>query len=90
MKIVFRFVAFCVNIPPPSLSLSKVIRIRAMSRQEIVALKLQMGISPSLRIDPGVLLAMWQQLNRECNGKQRKGHPVNKSPRRMTSTPLDV
>jgi len=44
-----------------------------MSRQEIVALKLQMGINPSLRIEPGVLLAMWQQLNRECNRKRREG-----------------
>lgn len=61
-----------------------------MSRQEIVALKLQMGISPTARIDPGVLLAMWRQLNRECKGQQRDGSVSNSMPRRMTVTPFDV
>jgi hypothetical protein len=42
-----------------------------MRQQEIVALKLQMGISPSAKIEPGVLLAMWQQLKLECNRKSR-------------------
>jgi len=36
-----------------------------MNRQEIVALKLQMGIDPSAKILPNVLLAMWQQLKIE-------------------------
>jgi len=61
-----------------------------MSRQEIVALKLQMGISPTARIDPGVLLAMWRQLNRECNGKRRNPSTPDSNPRRMTGTPFDV
>ena len=46
-----------------------------MSRQEIVALKLQMGINPSANIPPNVLLAMWQQLKLECNGKLRNQVP---------------
>jgi len=50
-----------------------------MRHQEIVALKLQMGISPSAKIEPNVLLAMWQQLKFECNGKpsnQSRAIPV--------------
>ena len=90
MRIVFRFVALSVNIQPLSLSLKQVIRIRAMSRQEIVALKLQMGISPTARIDPGVLLAMWRQLNRERDDQQRNRSASNPMPRRMTGTPFDV
>jgi len=61
-----------------------------MSRQEIVALKLQMGISPKARIDPDVLLAMWQQLNRECKGRLRDRSAPISTPRRMTFTPFDV
>lgn len=61
-----------------------------MSRQEIVALKLQMGISPTTRIDPGILLAMWRQLNRECSGQQRNTPASNPKTRWMTSTPFDV
>jgi hypothetical protein len=90
MRIVFRFVALSVNIQRLSLSLEQVIRIRAMSRQEIVALKLQMGISPTARIDPGVLLAMWRQLNRERDDQQRNRSASNPMPRWMTGTPFDV
>lgn len=36
-----------------------------MSHREMIALKLQMGISPSTPIAPGMLLAMWQQLKLE-------------------------
>jgi len=61
-----------------------------MSRQEIVALKLQMGISPTARIDPGVLLAMWRQLSRECNRKQRNSTTPDSNPRWMTGTPFDI
>lgn len=61
-----------------------------MGRQEIVALKLQMGISPTARIDPGILLAMWQQLYHECSGKKRNRSASNPGPRRMTGTPFDV
>lgn len=36
-----------------------------MRRHDIMTLKLRMGISPSARIDPNMLLAMWQQLQLE-------------------------
>ena len=36
-----------------------------MGQQEMVTLKLQMGIDPSVQIAPEVLLAMWQQLQFE-------------------------
>ena len=36
-----------------------------MSQQEMITLKLQMGIDPSVQIAPEVLLAMWQQLKLE-------------------------
>jgi len=90
MNIVFRFIASSINIPALSLSLGQVIRIRVMSRQEIIALKLQMGINPAARIGPGVLLAMWRQLNRECNGKRRNPPKPGSNPRWMTGTPFDV
>jgi len=60
-----------------------------MSRKEIVALKLQMGIDPSAQIAPGVLLAMWQQLKSECNGEKRDWRISDPYPQ-MTSTPFDV
>jgi len=41
-----------------------------MSYQELIALKLQMGINPSAKVAPQVLLAMWQQLKLE-NEKTR-------------------
>jgi len=72
------------------LSLGKVIRIRAMSRQEIVALKLQMGISPWVQIDPRILLAMWRQLKTECDGEPCNTSLSDSIPQRMTTTPFDV
>ncbi|MGA9575322.1 MAG: hypothetical protein WBS20_15385 [Lysobacterales bacterium] len=66
-----------------------------MKREDLLALKLQMGINPAAKIDPGILLAMWQQLNIECNGLERTGklraqrHGIS-IPARMTSTPIDV
>ncbi len=36
-----------------------------MSRREMIALKLQMGINPSTQIAPNMLLAMWRQLKLE-------------------------
>jgi len=33
-----------------------------MSHNEMIALKLQMGINPSAQIAPNILLAMWRQL----------------------------
>jgi hypothetical protein len=36
-----------------------------MDHAELLALKLQMGISPSTQIEPNILRAMWQQLKFE-------------------------
>ena len=36
-----------------------------MSRKEMIARKLQMGINPSMQITPSMLLAMWRQLELE-------------------------
>ena len=36
----------------------------------MIALKLQMGISPCTQIAPGMLLAMWQQLKLEKEREQ--------------------
>ncbi len=36
-----------------------------MDRREMVSLKLQMGINPSVELAPDILRAMWQQLKRE-------------------------
>lgn len=33
-----------------------------MSHQEMIVLKLQMGISPTAKIAPNILQAMWQEL----------------------------
>ncbi|HEY5774869.1 MAG TPA: hypothetical protein VIS57_02185 [Xanthomonadales bacterium] len=61
-----------------------------MNRQEIVALKLQMGIDPSAKILPNVLLAMWQQLKIESGQALRNRPGAILSPDQMTSTPIDV
>jgi len=61
-----------------------------MNRQEIVALKLQMGISPSAKVAPNVLVAMWQQLKLECGQTLRNRPSAILSPGQMTSTPIDV
>jgi hypothetical protein len=42
-----------------------------MSRNEIIRLKLQMGIATDAPIDPNVLLTMWQQLQLENARLQR-------------------
>ena len=42
-----------------------------MDRKELLALKLQMGISPSAQISPHILRAMWQQLKLERKQTQR-------------------
>ena len=60
-----------------------------MNREEIIALKLQLGLSPSARVAPGMLLAMWQQLKTES--KQKPIRPGAASdPGVMTRTPIDV
>ncbi|MDH4021418.1 MAG: hypothetical protein OEU84_17635 [Xanthomonadales bacterium] len=59
-----------------------------MSRSELLALKLQMGINPSVRIAPNVLLAMWQQLNFERAQTECKPSPAASNPNLMTFTPI--
>ena len=61
-----------------------------MRHEDLLALKLQMGINPRAMIAPGILLAMWQQLNLECKGKLVNPRPLSSFPNRMTSTPIDV
>lgn len=59
-----------------------------MSQQEIVTLKLQMGIDPSVQIAPGVLLAMWQQLKLESVQAKRNYSPTTSNPDHMTFNPI--
>ena len=61
-----------------------------MSRSKLLALKLQMGISPSVRIAPNVLLAMWQQLNLEHAQATNNQSRAVSNPNSMTSTPTTV
>jgi len=61
-----------------------------MSRQEIFALKLQMGIDPSARIDPNVLLTMWQQLQLESKQARSNRSEAAICPDRVTTTPMVV
>ena len=61
-----------------------------MRYEDILAIKLQMGISPAVKIAPNILLAMWQQLNLECKGKLLDRQPLIAIPSRMTSSPVDV
>ena len=60
-----------------------------MSHEEIVALKLQMGVSPSAEIAPGILLAMWQQLNIERAQTRGKRSILDSNPIQTTLTPID-
>ena len=60
-----------------------------MSHEEIVALKLQMGVSPSTVIAPGILLAMWQQLNIERAQTRGKRSVLDSNPVQTTFTPID-
>lgn len=61
-----------------------------MSHQELIALKLQMGINPTSEIASDILLAMWQQLKTE-NARSRCFQPGAPSrPNQMASTPSDL
>lgn len=55
-----------------------------MDRKEMIALKLQMGISPSAKIAPNVLRAMWQQLILERAHAQRNQPSALSQPIQMT------
>ena len=79
-----------INIPGVPLSLDQVIGFQTMSIQQIVALKLQMGIDPLANVHPSVLLAMWQQLNLECKRKLRNQSRAESVLYPMTLTPIDV
>lgn len=59
-----------------------------MSQQEIVTLKLQMGLDPSVQIAPGVLLAMWQQLKLESVQAKRNYSPTISHPDHMIFNPI--
>jgi hypothetical protein len=59
-----------------------------MSHQELIALKLQMGINPSSEIAPNVLLAMWQQLKTESVQTRCFQSSVPSRPNQVTSTPI--
>jgi len=56
-----------------------------MSHQEMIALKLQMGINPLAKIAPNVLLAMWQQLKIESSQLQPDTSNTILNPRQKTS-----
>jgi len=60
-----------------------------MSHEEIVALKLQMGVSPSTVIAPGILLAMWQQLKIESAQAPGNRSIRGSNPVQATFTPID-
>ena len=61
-----------------------------MSHQELIALKLQMGICPSSEIAPSVLMAMWQQLRIESRQTPRPRSRVLSSRKPVTSTCIDL
>ena len=61
-----------------------------MDRKELIALKLQMGIDPSVRIEPSILRAMWQQLKLESANIRRKRSSSAPYPNPVTNTPMVV
>lgn len=61
-----------------------------MDRMEILALKLQMGISPSAWVAPNVLLNMWQQLKLECDRAARFQSREPSNPNQTAGTPMVV
>jgi len=61
-----------------------------MSRKEMIALKLQMGIDPSVQITPGILQAMWHQLEIEREHQHRSQISAAPDPIQLTPTPMVV
>jgi len=61
-----------------------------MSRNEMMTLKLQMGINPSTVIEPNVLRAMWQQLTFESVNAQRTRSSKTPQPFSVTTNPIVV
>ncbi len=62
-----------------------------MTRNEMLSLKLQMGIDPSVKIEPGVLRAMWQQLTLESVVNLQRSHTsAAPQPVPVTTNPMVV
>jgi hypothetical protein len=61
-----------------------------MSLNEMVMLKLQMGIDPSSRIEPNILRAMWQQLTFESVNAQRTRSSKHPRPVSVTNSTLSM
>ena len=61
-----------------------------MSRNEILTLKLQMGIDPSTDIEPNILRAMWQQLTFESVNAQRTRSSKTPQPFPVTTNPMVI
>jgi len=61
-----------------------------MSRKEMIALKLQMGIDPSVQIAPGILQAMWHQLEFEREHQHRSQISAAPDLIQLTPTPMVV
>lgn len=57
-----------------------------MERKELLALKLQMGISPATQIEPDVLRAMWQQLKIESAKVHQTQPGIAAHPNPVTSS----
>jgi len=61
-----------------------------MDRKELLALKLQMGINPSVSIEPNILRAMWQQLKLESANTRRNHSDTTPYLNPLTNTPMVV
>lgn len=61
-----------------------------MQRNEIINLKLQMGIDPAAHIDSNVLLTMWQQLQIESKHTERNLLTTEAYASLVASSPMDV
>ena len=61
-----------------------------MSRNDIITLKLQMGINPTVKIEPNILRAMWQQLQIERANAQRNRSRSMPRSKPVTTNPMVV
>jgi len=61
-----------------------------MSHQEMIVLKLQMGISPTANIPPNILLAMWQELMLESTQKRCNQSNTTSSPNKVALNPIII
>ena len=72
------------NIPVKGVSYKVSQGNRNMEHQELLALKLQMGIAPATQIEPDILKAMWQQLKIESSNLQGTQSDVTAHPNPLT------